>query len=139
MRNFKYLKLISTLGIISLASVASADYNAKSGKRKIAYAPHQTVSMSHVSPKKAVDIAFTSNNLSQFSVEAIIKKVQAIPQDRQGMIAAGWPGGGATRTPGVVGSTPPTLCCPPETGRSAALASLSSAAPPRKTTGASSC
>ena len=99
MRNFKHLKLISTLGIISLASVASADYNAKSGKRKIAYAPHQTVSMSHVSPKKAADIAFTSNNLSQFSVEAIIKKVQAIPQDRQGMIAAGWPGGGATSQP----------------------------------------
>lgn len=102
MRTIKHLKLISALGIISLAGVASADYNANSGKRKIAYAPHQTVSMSHVSPKKEAVAALKatqSNDLGQLSVEAIIKKVQALPQDNQGMIAAGWPGGGAASQP----------------------------------------
>lgn len=100
MRNIKCLKLISALGIISLAGVASADYNAKSGKRKIAYAPHQTVSMSHVSPKKVAQVAFKGiDDLSQLSVEAIINKVKALPQNNQGMIAAGWPGGGATSQP----------------------------------------
>ena len=81
MRTIKHLKLISVLGIISLAGVASADYNAKSGKRKIAYAPHQTVSMSHVSPRKAASLAFKSTSISQLSVEAIIEKVQAQPQE----------------------------------------------------------
>ena len=102
MRQIHHLKLISALGIISLAGIASADYNATSGKRKIAYAPHQTVTMSHVSPKAQVKAITNSNtaptDLSQLSVEAIIKKVQGLPQDQQGMIA-GWPGGGASSQP----------------------------------------
>lgn len=79
------------------ASLAYADYNASpntSGKRKLAYAPYQKASFSHISPSTTSKTSDQENlSLSGLSVEDIVQRANRSVDQDQNMIAAGWPGG----------------------------------------------
>ena len=89
--------------LIGLTQISFADTYSKSGKRKIAYAPYQTVSFTHVEPQKLVEARKAASlkaklvSLSSFSVENLVEQASQgnTAQANKGMLAAGWPGGKA--------------------------------------------
>jgi hypothetical protein len=94
-------KLITCLVSSFIFMTAYADYNSvKSGKRKLAYAPYQKISFTHVSSQKlatnkaSVSIKSASLDvLSEVSIENIVERAKGLKTNSEGMIAAGWPGG----------------------------------------------
>lgn len=93
--------LITCLVSSFIFMTAHADYNdAKSGKRKFAYAPYQKISFTHVAPQKLatnkVSVSTKSGSLDAFSdvsIENIVERAKGLKTSSEGMIAAGWPGG----------------------------------------------
>ena len=93
--------LITCLVSSFIFMTAHADYNdVKSGKRKLAYAPYQKISLTHVAPQKLatnkVSVSTESGSLDAFSdvsIENIVERAKGLKTSSEGMIAAGWPDG----------------------------------------------
>ena len=101
MRRVKNICFLFCCLSTAISLQALADYNPTSGKRKLAYAPYQKVSLVHVAPQKEKvnELSYQLNSFGDMSIEVIVGRAKSLPVAQEGMIAAGWPGGKPSSQP----------------------------------------
>ena len=114
--------LFTLLMICLSASLVYADYSAgpsTSGKRKIAYAPFQKVSFTHISPVKKTPSSLNKDwKLKELSVKEIVDRAGDVADNHRGKIAAGWPGAQKPGAPAAAPTSQPQRKALPTSGKS---------------------